>query len=118
MAQCNKDEIQNTAKTLIKKAKAMENRRNRQLYLNAAILGTYGWNISVPVIIGVIIGRWLDKKFPLPPMSWTLNLILIGFIIGFYNAQRWINKEGVIRNMRAKKKALEKMNRKKDTKNV
>lgn len=118
MAQYNKDETQDTAKTLIKKAKAMENRKNRQLYLNAAILGTYGWNISIPVIIGVIIGRLLDKKFPLPPMSWTLNLIFIGFIIGFYNAQRWVNKEGVIRNMQAKKKALEKMNQKKDNKNV
>ena len=83
MVEYNKEETKNTAKTLIKKAKAMENRKNRQLYLNAAILGTYGWNISIPVIIGVIIGRWLDNKFPLPPMSWTLNLILIGFIIGF-----------------------------------
>lgn len=118
MADYNKDETKKTAQTLINKAKAMENRKDRQLYLNAAILGTYGWNISVPVVIGVILGRWMDKKFPLPPMSWTLNLILIGFIIGFYNAQRWINREGVIKNLKAKKKVLEKMNSKKGKDNV
>lgn len=112
MVDCEKNDTRETEKVLIQKARARETRDGRKLYLNGAILGTYGWNISVPVMIGVIIGRWLDKRFPLPPMSWTLNLILIGFIIGFYNANRWMNREGVQQNMKAKQKEQDLRNKK------
>ncbi|MGN1063449.1 MAG: AtpZ/AtpI family protein [Alphaproteobacteria bacterium] len=95
-------DIKKTADLLIKKAKMRRTRQGRSLFMNAAILGTYGWNICIPVFIGVFIGRFLDKHFPLPPLSWTLNFILIGFIVGFYNATRWLNKEGYKKNIKAR----------------
>lgn len=106
------NDTKKTQRLLIKKAKARTHRPERELFLNAAILGTYGWNISIPVLIGVIIGRYLDKHFPLPPLSWTLNFILIGFILGFYNATRWLNREGILKNMKARKNEQDQLNKK------
>lgn len=104
------NDVKKTANVLIKKAKMRRARQGRSLFMNAAILGTYGWNICIPVLIGVFIGRYLDQKFPLPPLSWTLNFILLGFLIGFYNATRWLNKEGYRKNIKARHDELNKLN--------
>lgn len=89
-------ENQKTAQILVDKAKALQHRRKRTLILNAALLGVYGWQLSIPVVLGVALGHFLDKIFHLDNFSWTLNLIFIGFIIGIINANRWLRKEGTI----------------------
>ncbi len=92
-----------TARTLVKKAKAMEKRPERTFFLNAAILSVYGWQLSIPVLLGVALGQFLDRRFPSDMISWTLNCIFIGFIIGVLNANRWLHKEGRIRTEEDKK---------------
>ncbi len=89
-------ENRKTARVLIQKAKALNNRQYRHLTLNAAQLGVYGWQMAVPVLLGVMLGLFLDKEVPIESVSWTLNFILIGFIIGILNANRWLTKEGII----------------------
>ncbi len=89
-----KKQIQKTHRTLAKKARALERTDNRRIILNAACLGTYGWHMSVPVFTGVILGRFLDEHTPLAHVSWTLTLIIAGTLIGFYNANKWLQKAG------------------------
>jgi ATP synthase protein I len=90
-------ENQKVAKILQKKAHALNNRRNRIFYFNAAILSVYGWQMAIPVLLGIILGRFLDKHIPSDTFSWTLNLIIIGFVVGIFNANYWIRKEGIIK---------------------
>ncbi len=90
------EENRKTAEILINKAKAMEHRRSRLLFFNAALLGVYGWQLSIPVLLGVGLGQFLDRVFPAPHFSWTLNFIFIGFIVGIINANRWLHKEGTV----------------------
>lgn len=85
-------------KQLIQKAMLLKTRKERDITFNASALGVYGWHVSLPVLLGVILGRFLDTHLPLPPMSWTLNMILIGFMAGVFNANRWLKKEGVLKN--------------------
>lgn len=87
------------ADALIKKARLLRTRNQRKISFNAIVLGVYGWHLSIPVLIGIIVGRMLDKYAALPPMSWTLNCILIGFIAGFINANRWTRSAGVYDNL-------------------
>ena len=47
------NDVQKTAKALIKKAKARKICPQQSLFMNAAILGTYGWHICTPVILGL-----------------------------------------------------------------
>ena len=91
------EENKKTEKTLIKKAHRMERRKERVIELNAAVLSVYGWQMAIPMILGVILGRLLDHYMAIAHISWTFNLILIGAIIGFYNATRWIKKEGALK---------------------
>lgn len=102
-------DTQKTAKILIRKAKARQGRNDRLLFFNAAILGIYGWHITIPVILGIIGGKLLDKYVPLPPMSWTFNCVLIGFFMGVYNANRWVQNEGYKKNIRSRNKTIKKM---------
>lgn len=93
-------DTQKTSEVLIQKAKARQVRSKRSLFLNAAVLGIYGWHVTMPVILGIICGKLLDKYIPLPPMSWTFNCILIGFFVGVYTANKWLNTEGYKKNIK------------------
>lgn len=104
-------DVQKTAKTLVRKAKARKNRPNQSLFMNAAILGTYGWHICTPVIMGLIVGHIMDKYMPLPPMSWTFNCVLVGFILGIYNANKWANKTGHKETVKARQKQIQKLDK-------
>lgn len=96
-------ENRKTAKVLMQKAKMLDNRKNRHLTLNASQLGVYGWQMAIPVLLGVMLGLFLDKELPSPSFSWTLNFILIGFVVGIFNANRWLKKEGIIARKKKKK---------------
>ena len=98
------EENKKTEKILMKKANKMAGRKDRVIELNAAVLSVYGWQMAIPMVIGVTVGRLLDHFAPIAYLSWTLNLILIGAVIGFYNATRWIKKEGLLENKKGRKK--------------
>lgn len=104
------NDVQKTAKALIKKAKARKIRPQQSLFMNAAILGTYGWHICTPVILGLIVGYVMDKYFPLPPMSWKFNCVLLGFIWGIYNANKWANQTGHKETVKERQKQMQKLN--------
>lgn len=95
-------ESETTKKILIEKAKAREERPKREITFNAAILATYGWNISIPVLVGILVGQYCDKHIPLPKISWTLNFVILGFVLGIYVANKWIAEEGVIKDVKDK----------------
>jgi len=97
------EENKKTKKILMKKAEKMARRPERIIQLNAAVLSVYGWQMAIPMILGVVLGRFLDHFFPIQAISWTFNLILIGAVIGFYNANRWIKKEGDLKKKERKK---------------
>ncbi len=97
MQDSNQKDLFKTAQILIQKAQTRSNRRNRSIFLNAGLISVYGFQMVVPVLIGIFLGRFLDAKFPTSSFSWTLNLILLGFILGFINAYKWSVREGIIK---------------------
>ena len=85
-------QMEQTAKTLIRKAHNLEYHQDRSYVYRAALLTVYGWQMSIPVVIGIALGLFLDKTIPLNHFSWTLNLVLLGFGAGLYNANTWLKK--------------------------
>jgi ATP synthase protein I len=55
-------------------------------------IGVLGWIIVTPTLIGLFIGRWLDHKFG-TGIFWSAPLLLIGVVIGFWSAWRWMHKQ-------------------------
>ncbi|MBQ3696085.1 MAG: AtpZ/AtpI family protein [Alphaproteobacteria bacterium] len=77
------------ANILIKKANNLRNRSQRKHAYHAAVLTIYGFQVAIPVLIGILAGAFLDKYYPVAHISWVLNFVLIGICIGFYNANAW-----------------------------
>ena len=64
----------------------------KSIWFGLGMSGLIGWSVSVPTVIGAAIGNWVDKRYP-SQYSWTLMLLLIGLIIGCFNAWHWVHSE-------------------------
>lgn len=65
--------------------------------MGLAFLGALGWNIPIPTFLGVLLGRWLDTHYKVASVSWTLNFLLLGFMVGVFSAWQWLKHEGIDR---------------------
>ncbi|MCB1055065.1 MAG: AtpZ/AtpI family protein [Acidobacteria bacterium] len=80
-------------------------RRSRQgVWFGLGMMGLIGWSVSVPTLLGVALGVWLDKHGS-GEHSWTLALLVAGLVLGCWNAWHWVAKED--RAMRADEEAAE-----------
>jgi F0F1-type ATP synthase assembly protein I len=50
----------------------------------AAQATTLGWNMVVPIVGGVLLGRYLDDLLD-KEFTWTLSLLLMGVAVAFNN---------------------------------
>jgi ATP synthase protein I len=53
----------------------------RSIGQNLAMIGTLGWTIVVPTLLGIFAGRWLDRTFD-SGIFWTLGLLVAGLAAG------------------------------------
>ncbi len=54
-------------------------------------IGILGWTIIVPTLLGVVIGRWLDRIFD-TGIFFSAPLIMIGAAIGFWSAWKLMHR--------------------------
>jgi ATP synthase protein I len=64
----------------------------RPIWKNLSMIGALGWLIVTPTLVGVLIGRWLDRIFE-TGIFFSGALIFLGIVIGGYLAWQRINKE-------------------------
>jgi len=69
-----------------------QRRATRSIWFGFGMSGLIGWSVSVPILLGVALGVWVDKHHP-STYSWTLMLMLIGLLIGCLNAWHWVSRE-------------------------
>ena len=53
----------------------------RSIGQNLALIGALGWTIVTPTLIGIFVGRWLDREFA-SGIFWTLGLLVLGLAGG------------------------------------
>jgi len=56
--------------------------------------GTAGLLLVVPMVIGAYLGRWLDEQSAGYSARWTLNLILLGLVVGVVNVIVFFREHG------------------------
>jgi ATP synthase protein I len=56
-----------------------------------AQIGVLGWMIVTPMLIGVFVGRWLDRALH-SGLFWTAPLLFIGLGLGCWSAWKWVEK--------------------------
>lgn len=64
----------------------------RSLWQNTSMIGALGWLIVTPTLLGVLLGRWLDRMFE-SGIFYTGAMIFLGVILGGYLAWQRVNKE-------------------------
>ena len=96
--------FENQSKLLIQKANSLKTRSQRQFAYRAVVLTIYGFQVTIPVLLGLFIGYTLDKHYPVNHISWILNMILIGAFVGFYNANIWFYKTIGLHKTKGRKK--------------
>ena len=55
-------------------------------------IGILGWIIVAPTLLGLFIGRWLDRTFG-AGIFWSAALLVLGVTIGFWSAWRWMHRQ-------------------------
>jgi ATP synthase protein I len=82
-----------------RKIGAMEDRKLRArrrgvqgIWFGLGMFGLVGWTVTVPTLLGVLFGLFIDKHYP-GIHSWTLSFLIIGLFIGCLTAWYWVAKE-------------------------
>ncbi len=55
-------------------------------------IGVLGWAIFAPILIGVVVGRWLDGALK-TGIFFTAPLIMLGAAAGMWTAWRWMHRQ-------------------------
>jgi len=66
--------------------------RKNDVWGSIALVGMIGWSVTIPTLIGILAGLWIDRHWP-SRLSWTLTLLLAGLVFGCVNAWQRIEKE-------------------------
>ena len=109
MTDFDKTEDKKVEAVLIRKAEQLKERPNRSLYVNVGIVAILGGIMIFPLLIGILLGGWLDKNAAVDGLSWQLNLMILGFICGVYYAFRWVKLEGIEKIDEAYRKQQERL---------
>jgi ATP synthase protein I len=77
-----------------KQIRKMRARRTGHLgtWFGLGMMGTIGWTVAIPTLVGVVLGIWIDAHWP-SSISWTLVLLIGGLLLGCVNAWLWIARE-------------------------
>jgi len=65
---------------------------DRGVWFGLGMFGLVGWAVAIPTLILLGVGVWVDREWP-SQYSWTLMLLIIGVMIGCWNAWYWVKKQ-------------------------
>lgn len=88
----NGDKMKEAVKTRLARRALWQREGERSLAQNLAMVGTLGWTIVVPTLLGIFAGRWLDTRFQ-SGVFWTLGLLVAGVCLGGLLAWKRIHTE-------------------------
>ena len=60
---------------------------------------TLGWNLMVPIVGGVLLGRYLDDTLG-KEFTWTLSLLFMGVAVAFNNLYAMYNEQTDTKSVR------------------
>ena len=77
---------------LKRKLKAQQNPA-QGVWMGLGMMGIVGWSVVIPTLLGAALGNWIDNHRP-GTYSWTLMLLVIGLLLGCFNAWHWMASQG------------------------
>jgi ATP synthase protein I len=87
-----REKMQRAVRLREKRREQWDKEGERSLWQNLSMIGALGWLIVTPTLLGVLIGRWLDRTFD-SGVFFSGALIFLGVTIGCYLAWQKVKKE-------------------------
>ena len=70
--------------------------KHKSLWYGFGMFGLVGWSVSIPTLLFLVLGIWIDETYE-SPYSWTLMMLVLGIFLGCLNAWYWVKNESVSR---------------------
>lgn len=58
---------------------------------NLAQVGTLGWMVVTPGLLGLFLGRWIDRSLD-TGIFWSAPLLMLGVGLGCWSGWRWMHR--------------------------
>lgn len=92
-----RDKLADAARRTAERARQGESSPEPSLGARLGQIGVLGWAIVLPILIGLLVGRWLDRLLASGVM-FTAALIMLGAGVGFWSAWRWMHGHDGLEN--------------------
>jgi ATP synthase protein I len=66
--------------------------RHLTFWQGLGLVGAVGWMVSLPAVLGALVGRWLDARLA-SGIFWTLSLLVAGLALGCASGWRHVRRE-------------------------
>ena len=86
------DEFETTVHRQRRRIEQGRREKGRSFWSYVGLIGMVGWSVVVPMVLGTLLGLWLDRKFG-TGFKWTLGLMVFGLGMGCLNAWRSVTKD-------------------------
>lgn len=90
--ECRSAELRRSVRVRRTRSERWKREGERSLAQNLAMIGSLGWLIVVPTLLGIFIGRWLDRRLA-AGIFWTGGLLVLGLAIGCKMAWERMHQE-------------------------
>ncbi len=74
-----------------KRREKHEREGDSSFWRSVGMMGTIGWSVSVPMVLGLLLGRWIDTRLESGHV-FMLFCMLLGLITGCLTAWRMISE--------------------------
>ena len=88
----SKDKFEEDIREKSKRKIKARREKERGVWFGLGMFGLVGWSVTIPALLLLALGIWIDRQFQ-GPYSWTLMLLVLGIGIGCLNAWYWIKSE-------------------------
>ena len=85
-------EMQDAAKVAAERDRQAREDREPTIATRLGQIGVLGWAIVAPILLGVVVGRWLDWALK-TGIFFTAPLIMLGAAAGLWTAWRWMHRQ-------------------------
>jgi len=97
MTRDDDDDPDDAFQALVKRRSELIERGRREkgksFWQYLGLIGVVGWSVVVPMLLGALLGRFIDGKAK-TDYQWTFGLLCLGLALGCWNAWRTVTKDG------------------------
>ncbi len=86
-----RDRIAEAARQAAARDRAGQADREPSLGARLGQIGVLGWMMVLPILLGLLLGRWLDRLAG-SGVLFSAAFLLLGAVIGFWSGWKWMHR--------------------------